>query len=337
VRRGASAVLRLWAGVACLGLLAAPVAPAPSTGPVVTNLTLFAGTAQGLMRSTDWGHAWNAVTTVSKDAPDPPGAVRAILALGMRVYVGGENGLLVSDDFGQTWRALGQTGAVHAVLPSRYPLSDPTVWVGTAGGLRRSTDLGRTFEAVPVASGAVAQIEWPGPDLVIAGEQGVFTSVDGGMSFRGPGTGLPPGRVHAMALSSYYGIDPVLFASVEDLGVFRSSDKARTWVPTGLSGWRVDHLLWIGPQLFAAGAEGIFRSEDAGRTWTKAKGLSVAAHCLLFPVAPDSTAEAFAATEDGVYHTADGGLNWTPWGMRGQPVLTIATFPPPDPVQKKRR
>ena len=88
---------------------------------------------------------------------------------------------------------------VYAVLPSRYPGADPTVFVGTAEGLFKSTDAGRTFQPTPVSGVAVTRIEWPGPDLVLATANGVLVSPDGGQTIRS-GVGLPAGPVPRCAL-----------------------------------------------------------------------------------------------------------------------------------------
>jgi photosystem II stability/assembly factor-like uncharacterized protein len=326
---------------AVLALGAAAVAGAQSTsGPVVTSLTLFAGTPAGLWRSTDWGQRW------SLDQGDPKGeslkdigAVHAILPMGTRVFLGTATGLLLSDDFGQTWKRSGLTREVLAVLPSRYPQSDPTVFAGTRDGLFRSRDGGQTFTLTPLAGTLVTRIEWPGPELVLGTGRGVFISADGGETFRGPGDGLPAGPVLALVVSSYFAADPVLFASVGAAGVARSGDGGRTWTPSGLEGVAVNDLAWLGPILFAATERGLYRSENAGKAWTAVgEGLKdVAPRRFLFPHAPGSAAEAFLATDRGLFRTADGGLRWLPSGFPGELVLAVGTFPPPDPPRKGRR
>jgi photosystem II stability/assembly factor-like uncharacterized protein len=327
--------------VLVLGLIAcATPLLAQLSGPVVTTLTIFAGTESGLWRSSDWGYRWERVEGASGGISlREVGAVLSILALGPRVYVGAETGLFVSDDFGQTWTRGALTVPVSAVLPSRYPQSDPTVFAATSAGLLRSPDGGRTFAATAVRDAWVHRLEWPGPALVIATARGVLVSKDGATTFAGPGAGLPPGEVRAMALSSFFIVDPVLFAAVGATGVHRSSDGGATWTQSGLAGHTVTDLVWLGPFLYAAGDRGLFRSEDAGRTWSPlGEGLKgVVPVRLLFPLAPDSGAEAFLGTDQGVYRTADGGMRWESAGMKGEKVLCIGTFPPPERPQKGRR
>ena len=48
---------------------------------------------------------------------------------------------------------------------------------------------------------------------------------------------------------------------------------------------------------------------------------------LLFPLAPDSGAEAFVGTDHGVYRTADGGMRWASAGLKDETVLCVGTFP----------
>jgi photosystem II stability/assembly factor-like uncharacterized protein len=331
----------LLAGGAAFAFAQAPAQATASAAPVVTTLTIFAGAAEGLWRSRDWGGSWETVQAV-KGGPALSGAVRSIYPLGPRVYVGAERQVLVSDDFGETWTAArGVPGLVLAVLPSRYPQADPTLFVGTTEGLLKSPDAGRTFDRVTLSGIPVSRLEWPGPALVVATGRGVMVSMDGGATFTGPGTGLPGGDVLAIALSAFFVADPVMFAGTVADGVFRSRDGGKSWSPVGLEGQRVSDLVWLGPFLYAATRAGVQRSEDLGRTWvTLADGLEGhPVNRLLFPLAPASGAEIFAATEQGVWRTADGGLHWQRAGLNGRLVLSLGTFPPPVPVlggRKKR-
>jgi len=333
-KRGAALML----GALLVAGAAVVLAQAP-TGPVITSLTIFAGAAEGLWRSRDWGGSWEAVQT-AKGGPTLSGAVRSIHPLGPRVYVGAEREVMVSDDFGETWSAArGVSGLVLAVLPSRYPQVDPTLFVGTTEGLLKSPDGGRTFDRVTLSGIPVSRLEWPGPALVVATGRGVMVSMDGGATFTGPGAGLPAGDVLSIALSAFFVADPVLFAGTVADGVFRSRDGGKSWTWAGLQGQRVSDLVWLGPFLYAATHAGVQRSEDLGRTWvTLADGLEGhSVNRLLFPLAPASGAEIFAATDQGVWRTPDGGLHWQRSGLNGRLVLTLGTFPPPEPALRGKR
>jgi photosystem II stability/assembly factor-like uncharacterized protein len=188
-------------------------------------------------------------------------------------------------------------------------------------------------------------VEWPGPQLFVATSAGLFVSSDAGTTAtpvgRGAVAGLPEGEVTALAVSTFFAADPALVVAVATQGVFRSGDGGTRWSAAGLTGRRVNDLVWLGPFLYAATDGGLFRTEDLGRSWVALnEGIEGrTATRLLFPLAPASGAEAFLGTDSGVYWTGDGGLRWRSLGrgLAGQAIHVLATFPPPDPVQKKRR
>jgi len=309
-----------------------------SSGPVVTSLTLFAGTAGGLWRSSDWGVRWEKVAGQSTgESIAEIGAVRGVLAISRNVYLAADAGTFLSDDFGQTWKKLGLEGPVLSILPSRYPNADPTVFAGTASGLYKSTDAGRTFAPTVLRGTPVTRMEWPGPALIVTTGHGVLVSSDGGASFSS-GTGLPDGAPDALAVSSFFVRDPVLFASVGVGGVYRSADGGRTWATAGLEGRAVRDLVWLGPILYAVTDRGLFRSDDAGKEWTAGQGLAARPSArLIFPLSPDSGLEAFLATEEGIAHTADGGAHWKDVGSPTDRVLCLATFPAPERMKKIKK
>ena len=306
---------------------------------VVTSLTLFAGTAQGLWRSPDWGASWDPVVGPTPgDTLESLGAARALLPLGPQVWVAGEGGLYLSEDFGVSWKRLFSGASALSFMPSRYPQSDPTVFLGTGSGLLRSVDAGTTFGPTALVSVPVSRLEWPGPALVVATGRGVVISEDAALTFRDPGQGLPEGEVQALAVSSFFGVDPVLFAGGA-YGVYRSPDAGRTWKATTLTGRSIFDLVWLGPFLYAAGEGGVFRSDDIGRTWTTlSEGLPPKlARRIMFPLAPAAGLEAFVGTDDGVFRTTDGGQHWQRAGLEGHSILALATFPAPQPSSGKRK
>jgi photosystem II stability/assembly factor-like uncharacterized protein len=312
--------------------------PEPGAAPVVTSLTLFAGTREGLWRSRDWGGSWQAVEGRGAEALADFGAVRALQPLGPQVFAAGDGGVAMSEDFGQTWLRVSEARGVRCMVTSRFLQADPTVFIGTDAGLLRSSDAGRHFKPTALSGTAVQRLEWPGPALVAATGDGVRFSLDGGDTFSPAGSGLPPGEVRALALSSFFLVDPVLFAAPATGGVFRSADGGRTWVAAGLTGRQVADLVWLGPLLYAATDDGVHRSEDGGAHWMRLdQGLRRArATRLLFPLAPDVGAEVFLGTDDGLFRSSDGGEHWSSSGLAGRVVLTIGTFPPPQRILGKK-
>jgi hypothetical protein len=307
-------------------------------GPVVTTLTLFAGTSEGLWRSGDWGSTWERVRgRTSGVSLDALGGVRAIVPRGPQVWAAGDGGLFVSEDFGEAWAPLSVTKGIRSLLLSRWPAADPTVFVATAAGLLRSRDAGLTYSPTSLAGTAIHRLEWPGPALVVACDRGLLITTDEGGGFEGPGAGLPPGPVVALAPSSYFARDPVLFVAPASGGVFRSGDGGKTYRSAGLEGERVFDLVWLGPFLYAAGETGFYRKDGVDGIWTRLAASPGRPHRLMFPLAPAAGLEAFLATDRGIFRTTDAGEHWQPSGLPGQDVLEIATFPAPEPVNRRRR
>ena len=131
-------------------------------------------------------------------------------------------------DFGETWAPLSLVPGIRAVL--LVALADRRSdrvrrdGRGPAALARRRADLradrASRGRGAPPRSGR-------GPALVVACDRGVLVTKDEGRSFEGPGPGLPPGPVRAIALSSYFSVDPVMFAAPASGGVYRSSDGGR--------------------------------------------------------------------------------------------------------------
>lgn len=330
---------RLVLAAALGSLVPAAGAGAPDSNPIVVTLALFAGTNSGLRLSRDWGLTWDPRDPAVRDGLETVGAVRVIVPLGPTVYVGGEGGLFRSDDFGRTWERLGVLGSVQCILLSRYFDIEPTMFVGTREGLLKSEDAGRTFRTTGLRGTPVTRLDWPGPALVAATGRGVLVSMDSGATFGAPGQGLPEGEVRALALSSFYPIDPVLFAAVGSHGVFRSGDGARTFKEAGLADHAVFDLAWLGPFLYAVTDRGLYRTEDMGHLWTPLRdGLNgVVPSRILFPAAPDSSAEAFLATDRGIFRTPDGGQHWMATGFKDEAALSVAAFPPPPKLGRGKK
>jgi len=167
---------------------------------------------------------------------DGLGAARAIIPLGPQVWVGGDGGLFVSYDFGETWEQRSTTAGIRSLLFSRWPQSDLTAFAGTASGLLKSADLGRTLKPTALAGAPVSRMDWPGPALLLATGYGLVLSDDGGRTFTGAGESLPRGEMKAFVLSAFFAVDPVIFAAPASGGVYRSGDGGKTWTSAGLAG-----------------------------------------------------------------------------------------------------
>jgi hypothetical protein len=130
--------------------------------------------------------------------------------------------------------------------------------------------------------------------------------------------------------------DDVLYAGVEEAGLFKSNDGGSTWEGVaalndlgargrwmpGLGGLCAHHVLANGDRLMVAiSAVGVFRSDDRGASFTKVDtGVTTAVeptdaldegHCVHSIVAhPDDPDRIWRQDHSGVYRSIDGGGAW---------------------------
>ena len=115
--------------------------------PIVTSLTLFAGTAEGLWRSRRLGpHLGEGRGTHDGREARRPRARRGRSCRSGRRSGSRAKGVCTSPrTSARPGAPLSVTEGITSLLLSRWPHADPTVFVGTPEGLLRSRDGGRTF------------------------------------------------------------------------------------------------------------------------------------------------------------------------------------------------
>ena len=237
----------------------------PATGTVWT-----ANQVAGLRKSTDGGRTWRRVVlppdTSAFLAPElgyqfpffvqPSGIpldqfaglnfqVFSVLAEGGRVWAGAVGGLNVSDDGGTSWRHFD----VDDGLPGNWVISveeqplaggGSVVWAATwpaigqaeRFGVVSTSDGGATFQAA-LEGERVYDFAFRGRTVYAAGENGLFISDDGGVTWRTlrsffdatqPDRTFRPGaRIFSVATTR-----DALWVGTED-GLFRSTNAGVTW------------------------------------------------------------------------------------------------------------
>jgi photosystem II stability/assembly factor-like uncharacterized protein len=281
--------------------------------PRYPNL-VFAGTADGVYRSTDHGQTFRRA-----DFPDRGVQIWSMLpdaAGGRRILAGGSPiSVYRSDDDGETWkRAPDPHLPLHAKMPfdcrvmrlAPHPLRAHEIYaVLEVSGVMRSTDGGESWNDCSADLLRLAQSE-PRLRSKLVSDTEAEGMLDG----------------HAVCTSAS---DPEAVIIAVRMGLFRSDDQGRTWQDL-----RVDRFspfsygrdIKVSPQnpstlyaclsVAASSKDGaLYRSRDVGRTWQRFD--KVQPHGTLMSVAlhqRDAQQIYIAARYGEVFGTQDGGATW---------------------------
>jgi photosystem II stability/assembly factor-like uncharacterized protein len=186
-----------------------------------------------------------------------------------------------------------------------HPTNPNMVFAGTADGVYRSTDRGKTFQRANFPDKGVQiwsfLVDNNDPRLIYAGGSPIslYRSEDTGETWRAlPNPGLPdravmPFACRVMRMAQHPSKPGTLFAALEVNGVIRSTDGGESWsdcstdlirlaqLPhlkskivsdTYNEGMLDGHAIAISPsdpnKVIVAVRMGLFETEDGGRTWT---------------------------------------------------------------------
>jgi photosystem II stability/assembly factor-like uncharacterized protein len=249
----------------------------------------FAARGSGLYRSDDKGKTWRFVyDSLSLDEPLPTLAVVVSpdFQSDQAVFAGAPGGILRSFDGGKSW--LVTTFPPPPPLVSSLGISpnfaqDGVLLAATAeDGVFRSADRGRSWSAwnfglldlnvlcVDISSD-YAQDE----TLFVGTDTGVFYSTNGGRAWREVDFPTAFAPVLSLALSPDYVTDSTLFVGTESNGLFRSSDRGRTWSRLGqeiitdaVNAIFVSQEFVTKPEILVALGDRLLVSRDGGASWS---------------------------------------------------------------------
>jgi photosystem II stability/assembly factor-like uncharacterized protein len=291
---------------------------------------VFAGTHDGVYRSTDRGKTFNRANFPDKgmqiwsflvDAGDPK-----------LVYAGGSPvAVYRSEDSGETWKKLPDPNMpTRCVMPfacrvmrmAQHPRKPGTIFAALeVGGVMRTTDGGESWKDCSDALVRLAQ--QPHLKSKIVSDTSDEGMLDG----------------HAIAISA---ADPDAVIVAVRMGLFRTADGGDTWQdmevgrfsPTtygrDIQASRADqNTLYSALSVAAASKDGaVYRSQDKGNTWQRFDKVQV--HGTIMSVAPHNTDPKqvyLAARYDGeIFGTLNGGETWqfTPLPQGVKDIYSVA-------------
>jgi photosystem II stability/assembly factor-like uncharacterized protein len=154
--------------------------------------------------------------------------------------------------------------------------------------------------------------KWGKREVVFAATPGgVYTSADGGCSWRATGLASGDDVVVVLALSPSFGRDHTVFAGTESGVFYRSSDSGKTWeqlhAPLGTG--PLNCLAFVEgeePALLAASGMELHRSIDGGETWTVVAELPE----VVLALAAKGDVVLAGMFDAGIWKSEDGGQTW---------------------------
>jgi uncharacterized protein (TIGR03437 family) len=332
----------------------------PATGAIVTVEalaidpqnpdTLFAGTGEGVYRSTDGGASWIAVSVglptflytnsssanlpVRALAIDPQDPNTLYAASSMPFDLSGQpacctNGLFKTTNGGASWNAVGlqnnRPGFLALIID---PRNSSTVYAGTFNDLNASTDGGASWRTILRTHLSAFTMDPQDPNTLYSGttDSTVLKSTDAGVTWSALSSTPLCCGIFSLA------VDPKNTETIYAAGssVSRSTDGGASWTAAsaGISTLEI-HALELDSQnpstifagvVWSGAANGLFKSTDGGAAWTPASaGLPPYSNGIgALVIDPQNPSTMYAATDQGdigpptaIFRSTDRGTNWS--------------------------
>ncbi len=292
---------------------------------------LFAGTYDGLYRSSDNGDNWEAVGDVFSGYAKN---VTSIIVADDALFVGTLDGIFRSNDNGESWVAINketdkegeEAGSVDRVISLilqdgyLFAAASPLIYNPNSGGyspsngIYRSGNYGENWERVNGKFGPnanangvkVLSLAAHNNNLYTGTEYGLFRSIDYGETWEKESESVNDNSMYFQALVAS---DDYLFAGTEG-GLYRTSDNGENWEETGVLRFLIVNELAVKDNyLIAATDDGVYSSTDNGTNWISIYDRSGedSTYVLSLAVFGD---DIFAGTKDGIIRSSDDGLTW---------------------------
>lgn len=298
---------------------------------------VYAGTFNGVFKSTDGGATWAPASKGLGPAGKP---VLVLAATSEAIYAGTiGSGVYRSTDGGATWVSASAGLPVNEIDATvgalvADPRSPGRIWAGTEVGVFFTANGGLSWQSrrrdVRVTGLAMTP---DGKALYASNQRGVFRTKDQGKTWTTVGQGLSTATLYGDVV-----VDPAAPSNVfvAGLGLWKSRDGGR-WrqVAPNLFDGRVHALAWQGKRLFAlhysVKRQGIWFSDDHGATWTAAAESPSDPYIADLAAGPDLVYAGVRGytTPGGVFRSLDHGQHWnsSTAGLKGFEARGVAVHP----------
>jgi photosystem II stability/assembly factor-like uncharacterized protein len=208
--------------------------------PLIPDLVY--GTIYGtlIFRSYDGGFVWENISPGTGGDANPFKTPLTMRSERPWQLFTGSSRVWQSDDAGSTWTALetevagGEWSSLVVRSVAVTPLDPQRIMIGKGTEVYTSSDAGATWRATKMASNVNSVAISPfDTDLAVAclartpdGEPQVRRTTDGGLSWHGADTGLPP---FAVQVARWDPNDEATLYAGTDVGLYRSTDSGVSW------------------------------------------------------------------------------------------------------------
>ena len=214
---------------------------------VDNNGVLFAGTENGVYRSTDSGTSWATSGLASHN-------ISSVVVAASNLFAGAADaGVFRSTDHGTNWTEV-NTGLVSSYIFT-LAVSGTSIYAGTNIGVFRSTNYGTSWSLILFSGWSLTiatAIDYGGNTNLFVGvgyetegAGSVYVSTDEGVTWTSSNEGMWTHMVDALAIIPVGTSSYNIFAGTWWEGVFRSTNNGTNWtmVNTGLPGSAINTLV----------------------------------------------------------------------------------------------
>ena len=328
------------------------------------DATVFVGTTEGFLRSTNRGGTWRDANKGLSSQDIGSIVFSPDFMVDKVIFAATDREIYRSTKTGRDWTRIkrGPAGVVKpSIALSRAYASDHMVLVGDSGGIYQSVNRGQswsrlkiggvdsgTIEKTPVAFSPNFAVDRT-MATVIPSARMWLTSTNRGRSWQRHKITDEQGEVDSIVFSPDYAVDRTIFAG-GSRHLYRSRDAGRRWrlifnlteatfgKPAVSPNYANDKtvLLPVGED----SPQGPFKSTDGGDTWRAVRrGLpSTFSQRVAFSPAYAADRTMFVATDGpraGVYRSTDSGRHWKIVGTTLENTVVNAIAPSPDYANDK--